>query len=206
LCIIIFVPTGPSKTQEITANALGRHLKLSLEYPIDSETYNNLRKRNKMIKTTYSPMLLVIGFMALMLMLPFGYLNAEPIGNPNNSPVTPISNVNQSDIKGLNQLGSPFLMAQTVEEHRSSESSSSSTVEVPPPMQEHRSSESSSSSSVRSTTTEAQPALPEHCVSHCRDHYKQSLAECNEPNHPSHNKCDKWAREREEECLNVCSR
>jgi len=152
-----------------------------------------------MIKTTYSTMLVALGFLALMLMLPSAYLNAEPIGNPNNSPVSLISNVNQSDIKDLNQLESPLLMAQTTEEHRSSESSSSSTVETPPPVQEHRSSESSSSST-RSTTE----APPEHCVTRCRDHYNKSLVECNEPGHPHHNKCDKWAREREEECLSTC--
>ena len=117
------------------------------------------------MKATYSTMLLVIGFMALMLMLP-----------------------------------SANLMAQTTEEHRSSTSSSSSTVEAPPPVQEHRSSESSSSTT-RSTTE----APPEHCVSHCRDHYNQSLVECNEPHHPHHNKCEKWAREREQECLSACN-
>src|SRR5208337_2132045 len=140
--------------REITANALGRYLKPSLEYPIGSETHNNPRKRNKMMKTTYSTMLLVIGFMALMLMLPSAYLNAELTSNPNNSPVS----ISQTDTKGLNQLESPLLMAQATEEHRSSESSSSSTVETPQPVQEDRSSESSSSSSMKSTTTEAQPA------------------------------------------------
>jgi hypothetical protein len=154
-----------------------------------------------MIKTTYSTMLLVIGFLAVMLMLPSAHLNAGAIDTPNDSTAYSISDVNQTDIKGLNQSESHLLMAQTTEEHRSSESSSSSTVEAPPPVQEHRSSESSSSSTMRSTTTEAQP---EHCVSHCRDHYKQSLVECNEPGHPHHNKCDKWAREREQECLSTC--
>jgi hypothetical protein len=133
-----------------------------------------------MIKTTYSTMLLVIGFLALMLMLPSAHLNAGPIDNPNGSPASSISNVNQTDLKGLNQTESTLLMAQATEEHRSSESSSSTTT--------------------RSTTE----APPEHCVSHCREHYNQSLRECNEPNHPQHNKCDKWAREREQECLNQC--
>jgi len=155
-----------------------------------------------MIKTTYSTMLLVIGFLAVMLMLPSAHLNAGAIDNPNVFPAYSISNVNQTDIKGLNQSESPLLMAQATEEHRSSESSSSSTVEAPPPVQEHRSSESSSSSTMRSTTE----APPEHCVSHCRDHYNQSLVECNEPGHPHHNKCDKWAREREQECLAACNR
>jgi len=66
-----------------------------------------------MIKTTYSTMLLVIGFLALMLMLPSAQLNAGPIDNPNDSPASSISNVNQTDIKGLNQSESPLLMAQT---------------------------------------------------------------------------------------------
>jgi cytoskeletal protein RodZ len=199
MLIILLVPKVHLK-RDIIANALGRYLKTALEYSTGSETYNNLRKRNKMTKTTYSTMLLVIGFMALMLMLPSAYLNAAPIGNPNNSPASPVSNVNQTDIKGLNQSESPLLIAQTTEEHRSSESSSSSTSEAPPPVQEHRSSESSSSSTMRSTTE----APPEHCVSHCRDHYKQSLVECNEPHHPHHNKCEKWAQESEQECLASC--
>ena len=127
-----------------TVNIKLPYLKLLLDYPIGCETYKNPRRRNKMIKTTYLTMLLVIGFMALMLMLP-----------------------------------SVYLMAQTSEEHRSSESSSSTT---------------------RSTTE----APPEHCVSHCREHYNQSLRECNEPGHPNHNKCDKWAREQEQQCLNTC--
>jgi len=153
-----------------------------------------------MIKTTYSTMLLVIGFLALMLMLPSAHLKAGPLDKSNDSPTSSIFNVNQTDIKGLNQSESPLLMAQTTEEHRSSTSSSSSTVEAPPPVQEHRSSESSSSTT-RSTTE----APPEHCVSHCRDHYNQSLVECNEPHHPHHNKCEKWAREREQECLSACN-
>ena len=153
-----------------------------------------------MIKTTYSTMLLVIGFLALMLMLPSAQLNAGPIDNPNGSPASSISNVNQTDLKGSNQTESPFLMAQATEEHRSSESSSSSTVQTPPPVQEQRSSESSSSTTTRSSTE----APPEHCVSRCHENYAQSLRECNEPNHPNHNKCDKWAREREQECLNTC--
>jgi hypothetical protein len=152
-----------------------------------------------MIKTTYSTMLLLIGFLALMLMLPSASLNAGPIDNPNGSPASSISSVNQTDIKGLNQSESTLLMAQTTEERRSSESSSSSTVQAPPPVQEQRSTQSSSSTT-RSTTE----APPEHCVSHCREHYDQSLRECNEPKHPHHNKCDKWAREREQECLNTC--
>ena len=176
------------------------YLKLLFDCPIGRETYKNPRRRNKMLKTTYSTMLMVIGFLALMLMLPSAHLNAGPIDNPNGSPASSISNVNQTDLKGLNQTESTLLMVEVTEEHRSSESSSSSTVEAPPPVQEHRSSESSSSSTTRSTTE----APPEHCVSHCREQYNQSLRECNEPMHPNHNKCDKWAREQEQQCLNTC--
>jgi len=154
------------------------------------------------MKATYSTMFLVIGFMAIMLMLPFAYPNAGTIDNPNNSPASPVSSINQTDVKGLNQLESPLLMAQTVEENRSSTSSTNSTAEAPP-AEDHGSS-ASSSSSMKSTTTEVQQAPPEHCVSHCREHYQQSLAECNESGHPNHNKCDKWAREQEQKCLNEC--
>ena len=104
-----------------------------------------------MIKTTYSTMLLVIGFMALIFMLPSANLNAETIGNQ----AATVSITNQTDMKGLNQSESPLLMAQTTEEHRSSTTSSSSTAEAPPPVQENRSSESSSSSSMKTNTTEA---------------------------------------------------
>jgi len=133
-----------------------------------------------MTKMTYSTMLLVIGFLAIMFMFPSAPRNAGPIDNPNDSPASLISNVNQTDIKGLNQTKSTLLMAQATEEHRSSERSSSTTT--------------------RSTTA----APPEHCVSHCRERYNQSLRECNEPMHPNHNKCDKWAREQEQQCLNTC--
>ncbi|MGA3118357.1 MAG: hypothetical protein ABSF90_28510 [Syntrophobacteraceae bacterium] len=156
-----------------------------------------------MMKTTYATMLLVIGLMALIFMLPSVYLNAEPIGNP----ASPVSIINQTDIKGLNQSESPLLMAQTTEEHRSSTTSSSSTAEAPPPVQENRSSESSSSSSMKTTTTEAPQAVVEHnCAGHCRDRYTESLGECNDPGHPHHRSCEKWARERESECLDKCSR
>lgn len=154
-----------------------------------------------MIKTTYSTMLLAIGVLALMLMIPSAHLNAAPIGNPNYSPASPISNVNRTGIKGLNQSESPLLIAQTTEEHRSSESFSNSTAEAPsPPVQEQRSSQSSSHSTVRTTTQ----APPEHCAKHCSERYKQDLVECNEPHHQHHGKCEKWAREHEQDCLASC--
>ena len=174
--------------------------------PVTVSTKFLYEKRNKMIKTTYSTMLLVIGSLAVMLMLPSAYLKAGPIGNPNDSTVSTTLNVNQSDVKSLNQSASSLLMAQTTEEHRSSTSSSSSTAEAPTPAQENRSSESSSSS-MKTTITEAPLAAVEHhCAGHCRDRYNESLVECNEPGHPHHNKCDKWAREREQECLEKCNR
>jgi hypothetical protein len=132
-----------------------------------------------MMRTTYSTMFLVIGFLALMLMLPSAHINAGPIDNPNGSLASSISNVNQTDLKGLNQSESPLLMAQATEEHRSSESSSSTAI----------------------STTEAPP---EHCVSHCRHHYEERLKECNDPGHEHHLHCEEWAREREQECLNTC--
>jgi hypothetical protein len=74
-----------------------------------------------MIKPPYSTILLVIGFLALMLALPSAHLKAGPIDKSNDSPTSSIFNVNQTDIKGLNQSESPLLMAQTdaqaAEEH-----------------------------------------------------------------------------------------
>ena len=177
-----------------------------------------------MIKTTYSTMLLVIGFLAVMLMLPSAHLNAGVMDNPSDSPVYSISNINQTNIKGE----SPFLMAQATEESRSSTSSTNSTAEAPS-AGEHGSS-ASSSSSMKTITTEAPPAgdngssasssssmktitaepplaaVGHHCAGHCRDRYNESLGECNEPGHPHHRSCEKWARERENECLDKCSR
>ena len=180
-----------------------------------------------MIKTTYSTMLLVIGFLAVMLMLPSARLNAWAIDNPNDSPAYSMSNVNQSDIKSLNQSGSPndgtdnggesFLhefydswgRGASGRERGSSASSSSSmktiTTEAPPAGD--NGSSASSSSSMKTITTEAPLAAAEHhCAGHCRDRYNESLGECNEPGHPHHHSCEKWARERENECLDKCSR
>ena len=117
-----------------------------------------------MIKTTYSKVLLVIGFLALMLMLSIAHLNAGPIDKPNDCPTSSISNVQQTDIKGLNQSESALLMAQT----------------------------------------EAQAAGEHYCVSHCRQHYEESLRECKQPGHEHHKRCEEWAREREKECLEKC--
>ena len=122
-----------------------------------------------MIKTTYSTMLLVIGFLAVMLMLPSAHLNAGAIDNPNDSPASSISNVNQSDIKGLNQSESPLLMAQTTEEHRSSDEL----------FEFHgRGAAASAGASFLREFLELHEihdrgAAAEHCVSHCRDHYKK---------------------------------
>ncbi len=159
------------------------------------------------MKTIYSTMLFAIGFLAVVLMFPSAHLRAEPIGNPNNSPAYATSNVNQPDIKGVSQSESPLLLAQTSEEHHSSTSSSSSSTEVPAPVQEDRSSESSSSSMKTTITTQAPLAAEDHhCAARCSDHYNASLSECNEPHHPHHGSCEKWARERQDECLATCNR
>ena len=106
-------------------------------------------------------------------------------------------------------LPSTRLLAQTVEEQHSVESSKSSTRSTTEalPVEEQRSVESSttSKSSTRSTT-EAPPAEKPNCTSQCRDHYDLSMSECNQPDHPHHKKCEKWAREREKDCLDKCYR
>ncbi|MFZ2448818.1 MAG: hypothetical protein WAW37_20845 [Syntrophobacteraceae bacterium] len=142
-----------------------------------------------MIKQTSSRILLTIAFVALMLTLPVAHLNAEPI------------DVNQADIKGLNQSEAPRLMAQATETRRSV---TSSTTEAPPPTEERRS-VTTSTSSTRSTAEAAAPEKP-HCANQCRDQYDRSMTECNLPDHPHHKKCEKWAREREKECLETCYR
>ncbi|SPF50663.1 exported hypothetical protein [Syntrophobacter sp. SbD1] len=56
-----------------------------------------------------------------------------------------------------------------------------------------------------SGTMMAQEHHEEHyCVGHCRKHYEERLAECSEPGHPHHHRCEEWAREREHECLDAC--
>jgi hypothetical protein len=63
-----------------------------------------------------------------------------------------------------------------------------------------------SSTKTTSSTTEAAPPQKPHCADLCRDHYDRSMSECNQPDHPHHKKCEKWAREREKECLDKCYR
>ena len=56
-------------------------------------------------------------------------------------------------------------------------------------------------------TTRFMVADEEHyCVRHCRRHYEERLRECWEPDHPHHYRCEAWAREREQECLEECYR
>jgi hypothetical protein len=145
-----------------------------------------------MIKQTYSRILLTIAFVAIMLTLPAAHLNAGSI------------DVNQTDIKNLNQSEVPRPMAQATETRRSVTSSTSSTTEAPPPTEESRS-VTTSTSSTRSTAEAAPPEKP-HCANECRDKYDRSMTECNLPDHPHHKKCEKWAREREKECLEICYR
>jgi hypothetical protein len=60
---------------------------------------------------------------------------------------------------------------------------------------------------MKTTTTEAPLAVRDHnCAGHCRDRYNENLGECNEPGHPHHHSCEKWAREGENDCLDKCSR
>ena len=54
---------------------------------------------------------------------------------------------------------------------------------------------------------QAEAQAQEHyCVGHCRHHYEERLAECSEPGHEHHHRCEEWAKERERECLENCYR
>ena len=132
-----------------------------------------------MIRPVYSKILLIIAFLTIMITLP-----------------------------------SAPLMAQTDEERSSVTSSMRSTIEGQPAGES-----SSVTSSTRSTTearparesgsvtvsrTEARPTGEHRCAGPCRERYDASMTECNQPDHPSHKKCEKWAREREKECLDTC--
>jgi len=43
-----------------------------------------------------------------------------------------------------------------------------------------------------------------YCVGHCRKHFEERMKECHEPEHPHHHRCEEWARERQQECLEGC--
>jgi hypothetical protein len=124
-----------------------------------------------MIKQTYSSIVFIIAFLALMI--------ASPSAN---------------------------LLAQTAEERSSVTSSTRSTnsTTVAQPARE-QSFDTSTTRSTKSTTV-AQATGEHHCAGNCRDRFNESIKECNEPNHPNHNKCEKWARESEEKCLAQCNR
>ena len=98
-------------------------------------------------------------------------------------------------------LPSAPLMAQTDEERSSVTSSMRSTIEGQPAGE---SSSVTSSTRSSSSTTEARPTGEHRCAGPCRERYDASMTECNQPDHPSHKKCEKWAREREKECLDTC--
>jgi len=51
--------------------------------------------------------------------------------------------------------------------------------------------------------TEAQ-ADEHYCIGHCRRHFEERMKECSAPDHPHHHRCEEWAREREQECLDGC--
>ncbi|MGC9967233.1 MAG: hypothetical protein ABSE08_17695 [Syntrophobacteraceae bacterium] len=71
-----------------------------------------------MIKPRCPRILLVITFLALTLTLSSVYLYAGPIDTPGASQTFSKSNVEQIDVKSLNQSGHPGLMAQAqAEEH-----------------------------------------------------------------------------------------
>ena len=44
------------------------------------------------------------------------------------------------------------------------------------------------------------------CVRHCRRVYEDRMYECGQPDHPHHNRCQRWAYERQQECLDRCYR
>ncbi len=69
-----------------------------------------------MIKSLYSKILFVIGFVGLMLTLATVHLNAGPLDRPNDSSISVTSSLIQTDIKGLNRSESPGLLAQEHEE------------------------------------------------------------------------------------------
>ncbi len=55
--------------------------------------------------------------------------------------------------------------------------------------------------------TQAEAQAEEHyCVGHCRKYFEERMKECHEPEHPHHHRCEEWAREREQECLDNCYR
>ncbi len=70
-----------------------------------------------MIKPLHSRILLVIGFMAVVLMLTSVHLNAGPVDNHNDSSISVISSITQTDLKDINQSVAPGLLAQEYEEH-----------------------------------------------------------------------------------------
>jgi hypothetical protein len=65
-----------------------------------------------MIKSPYSKIPLMIAFLALMIALPSGHVNAGPIDKLIDSSTSSACTARQTDINALNQSESPGLMAQ----------------------------------------------------------------------------------------------
>ena len=52
----------------------------------------------------------------------------------------------------------------------------------------------------------AQGGGEHRCRRHCRRVYEDRMYECGRPDHPHHRRCERWAYEREQECLERCYR
>jgi len=97
-------------------------------------------------------------------------------------------------------LSSVFLYAEAVDTPSDSSNSSISDVAQTDTTDLHQ-----SDTTGLMAQAEAQAQGQEHyCVRHCRHHYEERLAECNEPGHEHHHHCEEWAKERERECLEHC--
>ena len=137
-----------------------------------------------MIKNINSRIVITIFASLVMVVLSYSRLNAET------------TDKNSLNINNPTQTETSNMIAQTTETRSSV---TSSTTEDQIPVEERR--------SVTTTTrsaTEAAPAKKPHCDARCLEQYNQSMNECNLPDHPNHKKCEKWAREREKECLDKC--
>jgi len=137
-----------------------------------------------MIRLTYSKVVLIIAFLAIMLTVPSTHLMAQTAEE-------------SSSVTSSTRSTTVVLPAQ----EQSSVTSSTSSTTVAQPARE----QSSVTTSTKSSTV-AQASGEQRCVGHCRDSADRSLSECNAPGHPHHKKCKKWAREREEDCLEKCYR
>jgi hypothetical protein len=139
-----------------------------------------------MIKQTYSSIVFLIVFLALMIASPSANLTAQT--TEERSSVTTTRTTTE---------------AQPAQEQSSvtisTRSTNSSTGAQPAQAQ------SSATSSTRSTTV-AQAGGEHRCIGNCRGQSDRSMDECNAPGHPHHHKCEEWSRDREKDCLEKCYR